>query len=155
MPKIGVHPTQRRQQILEKLVARAVRLPHRRIAPDIGPGVDHFLHRGNRLATRGHRERQPNDDTELRKCRTFANIVSHVHSRQLRQFANPQIFEFDRRPFGFEAQVAGARLAVVAAGHFFAVDPQPHFAVDAADVVVVPLADALAEILAGKLRTVR
>ena len=39
---------------------------------------------------------------------------------------------------------------MVAAGHFLAVDPQPDFAVDAADVVVVPLTYAFAQVLSRK-----
>src|SRR5207244_8854544 len=52
-----------------------------------------------------------------------------------------------RRTFRFQAEVARARLAVLAAGDLFAVDPQPDLAVDRPDVVVVPLVDALAEVL--------
>ena len=37
-----------------------------------------------------------------------------------------------------------------AAGHFLAVDPQPDFAIDGPDVIVIPLADALAQVLSRK-----
>ena len=70
--------------------------------------------------------------------------------RTLRQFADPQLPELDRRPFGLEAEMARAGLAVVAAGDFLAVDPEPDLAIDRPDVVVVPLADALAQVLAGE-----
>ena len=73
--------------------------------------------------------------------------------RSSRQLADPQLAELDRRALGLEAEVPGARLAAAAAGDLLAVDPEPDLAVDAADVIVVPLADALAQLLpGGKLR---
>ena len=68
--------------------------------------------------------------------------------RQLGQLPNPQIFKLHRCAFRFEAQVARLGIAVLAAGDFLAVDPQTNFAVDGADVVVVPFAYALGQILA-------
>src|SRR6201999_4188802 len=66
----------------------------------------------------------------------------------LRQFAEAEVFVVDWGAFGFDAEVAGFGVAVVAAGDFFAVDPEADFAVDGADVVVVPFARGFAEILA-------
>ena len=60
------------------------------------------------------------------------------------QLANPHVPELNRRAFRFEAKKAGPRITAIAAGNFFAIDPQPNLAVDAADVIVVPLTDALA-----------
>ena len=37
-----------------------------------------------------------------------------------------------------------------AAGHFLAIDPQPDFAIDGSDVIMVPLTDALAQVLSRK-----
>ncbi len=48
----------------------------------------------------------------------------------LRQFPNPDVLEFDRRAFAFEAEITGPWLGAGAAGDFFAVDPEAHFAVD-------------------------
>ena len=58
--------------------------------------------------------------------------------------------ELDGRAFRLQAEKAGARLAAGAAGDFLAVDPEPDLAVDAPDVVVVPLADPLAQVLRRK-----
>jgi len=69
-------------------------------------------------------------------------------SAALRQLTQADILEVDGRAFGFQAQVADARLDLVAAGDFLAVDPETDLAVDGADVVVVPFADALAQVLA-------
>src|SRR4051794_15006113 len=51
--------------------------------------------------------------------------------------ADPQLLEFDGRPFGFQAEITRARIAAGPAGDFLAVHPQADLAVDAADVVVV------------------
>src|SRR4051812_27336673 len=82
--------------------------------------------------------------------------------RSSRQLAQADVAEVDRRAFRLQAKEAGPRLDLVAARHLLAVDPQPHLAVDRADVVVVPLVDALAQVLAreaaaaaGRLRLER
>src|SRR5436305_7983351 len=56
---------------------------------------------------------------------------------ELWQLSDSQFFEFNRCSFRLQTQVAGSRLAVVAARDLFAVYPQPDLAVDAADIVVV------------------
>ena len=61
---------------------------------------------------------------------------------------SPELAKVDRSAFRFEAKKPAARIAIRAAGHLFAIHPQPHFAIDAANVVMVPLANSLAEILA-------
>ena len=66
------------------------------------------------------------------------------------QLADSQVLELDGRALGLEAEKAAGRLAVIAAGDFFTVDPEPDLAVDAAHVVMVPLANAFGEMLAGK-----
>ena len=73
------------------------------------------------------------------RCRTAIGPASG-------QLADAQPAELDRRTFRLQAEEARSRLAAVAAGDFLAVDPQPDLAVDAADVVVVPLANALAQL---------
>src|SRR5436190_19993408 len=70
--------------------------------------------------------------------------------RDLRQEANLQVFEFDRRAFGFKAEITSRRSRVFAAGNLLAVDPQADFPVDPADIVVIPFARALAQFLARK-----
>src|SRR5262245_20652688 len=69
----------------------------------------------------------------LKKSR---RCMIHLRCRDadLRQHPNPQIFELDRRAFGFQAQVTAGRLRVLAARNLLAVDPQPHLAVDPAHV---------------------
>src|SRR5262249_4190980 len=49
-----------------------------------------------------------------------------------------------------QAEVASPRVAACPSGDFLTVDPETDFAVDAANVVVIPLADALAQVLRGK-----
>ena len=61
-----------------------------------------------------------------------------------------RLAELDRRALGFEAEIPGGRLAAGAAGDFLAVDPEADLAVDAPDVIVVPLADALAQRFFGE-----
>src|SRR4051794_8186870 len=70
--------------------------------------------------------------------------------RLLRQQPNPRILELDWRAFRFETQITARRLGARAAGNLFAIDPQAHFAIDAANVIVVPFAGALAQLLARK-----
>src|SRR5688572_6526035 len=70
--------------------------------------------------------------------------------RESRQLTESQVFELNRRAFGFEAEIPGAGFGAVAAGDFFAVDPQADLAIDGANVVVIPLADAAAELLTGE-----
>ena len=74
---------------------------------------------------------------------TQSNQEKQPRNNCLRQFADSEVAELDRGTLGFEAEVADGRLAVGAARDFDAVDPQAHFAVDCADVIVVPLVDAL------------
>ncbi len=69
---------------------------------------------------------------------------------ELWKFANAEVFEVDRRAFGFEAEVAVGRVAVGSAGDFLAVHPEANFAVDGADVVVVPFADSFGEAFGGE-----
>src|SRR5437870_4507005 len=64
------------------------------------------------------------------------------------QLADANVFELNRRAFGFHAQVTRSRFRAVAARNLFAVHPQPQFAVDGADVVMIPLVNAFAEVLA-------
>src|SRR4051812_20259012 len=70
--------------------------------------------------------------------------------RLLRQFADADVAKLDRRAFGFHAEVSAARLRAAAAGDLLAVHPQADLAVDGADVVVIPLAHALAQIAPRK-----
>src|SRR5205085_2582823 len=67
-----------------------------------------------------------------------------------RELANPQPRELDRRALRLQAEVTRLRVAPRPAGDLLTVDPEPDLAVDAADVVVVPLADPLAEVLRGE-----
>src|SRR5262249_61461194 len=64
------------------------------------------------------------------------------------QLADADVLEVDRRALGLQAQVAGPRLDAVAPGHLLAVDPQAQLPVDRPHVVVVPLPEALAQVLA-------
>jgi hypothetical protein len=69
---------------------------------------------------------------------------------ELREDAQADVFELDGRAFGFEAEVAVGGVAVRSARDFLTVDPKADFAVDGADVVVVPLVDAFGEAFGGK-----
>src|SRR5262249_4729105 len=62
------------------------------------------------------------------------------------QFADADVPELNRRAFRFHAQKARARFGAASARNLLAVDPQPHFAVDAPDIIVVPFIDPFAEI---------
>jgi hypothetical protein len=64
-----------------------------------------------------------------------------------RKLADAEVAELDRGALGLQAEVALGRLALGAAGDLLAVDPQPDLAVDAADVVVVPLVHPLRQVL--------
>src|SRR5262249_34363597 len=66
----------------------------------------------------------------------------------LGQLAKPYFFEVNGRTFGLEAKKPGVRLALLAAGNFFTVDPKSNFTVDRAYVVVIPLAEAAGTLLA-------
>src|SRR5262249_50640503 len=68
----------------------------------------------------------------------------------LRQFADADVFEFDRGAFRFQTEITGLRLGAVSARNLLAVHPQSQFSVDGPAVIVVPLADASAEILTRK-----
>lgn len=74
---------------------------------------------------------------------TQSNQEKQPRNNCLRQFADSEVAELDGGTLGFEAKVADSRLTVGAAGDLDAVDPQAHFAIDRADVIVVPLVDAL------------
>ena len=62
-----------------------------------------------------------------------------------RSLADAELAEGDGRALAFQAEVALAGFRAIAAGDFAAVHPKAHLAIDAADVVVVPLAVALAQ----------
>ena len=68
-------------------------------------------------------------------------------TQRLRQFAYAEVAKLDRRSLGLEAEVAGGRLTVGATRDFLAVHPQAHFAIDGADLVVVPLVYSFGGIL--------
>jgi Archaeal fructose-1,6-bisphosphatase and related enzymes of inositol monophosphatase family len=68
----------------------------------------------------------------------------------LRQFPDANVFEFNRRTFGFKTHIPRARFSAIAAGNFFAIYPQTNFAIDGANVIVIPFANAFAQILARK-----
>ena len=74
-------------------------------------------------------------------------LANPTTREKLRQLANPYIAEVDRRTFGLQTQVSLVRLTLVSSRNFFSVDPQPYFTIDCSDVVVVPLAESLAQIL--------
>ncbi len=84
------------------------------------------------------------------EVRDLVGYLGRGASRKSREFADLQPCEFNGRPFGFQAKIAGFRLATIAAGNFLAVDPQANLTVDRADIIMVPLAHALAQILGGK-----
>src|SRR5690606_35395531 len=65
-----------------------------------------------------------------------------LSAARLRQLAHADVAELDGRSFGLEAQESHPRVGVAATRHFPAVHPQANLAVDAAHVVVVPLARA-------------
>src|SRR5437870_5458145 len=69
---------------------------------------------------------------------------------ELRQLTNSQLLKLDRRAFRLQAEVTGSRTDIRSTGYFLAIDPQANFAIDATDVVVIPLADALAQVLRWK-----
>src|SRR5262245_12936433 len=56
-----------------------------------------------------------------------------------RNLPHANISKLDRRSFRFKTEIPGSRLGAGAARDFFTVDPQAHFAVDAAHVVMIPL----------------
>src|SRR5262249_55051368 len=64
------------------------------------------------------------------------------------QFLDLEVLEPALRPFGFQGQIASARLALAEAGDFLAVDMQLQDAVVAFDAVMVPLAAAFGPIFA-------
>src|SRR6266568_856881 len=68
----------------------------------------------------------------------------------LRQLANSELPELNRRAFRLQTKIAGRRSDAGAAGHFLAVDPQTDFAVDAPDVIMIPLIDAFAQVFRRK-----
>jgi hypothetical protein len=76
-----------------------------------------------------------------------ATVKHRTPAGPLRQLAYAKIAKLDGRALRFQAQIAPARFAAGSAGDLFAVDPQSYLAVDGADIVVVPNADAPAEIL--------
>src|SRR5687768_13880289 len=67
--------------------------------------------------------------------------------RRLRELSDSQIPKFDGRAFRFQAEVAGAGVGAGTAGDLFTVNPEPDFAVDCADVVVIPLPHPFAQAL--------
>ena len=64
------------------------------------------------------------------------------------QLTDAQRAKVDRRALGLETEKTARGIGAVAAGDFLAVHPEPDLAVDRSDIVVVPLAVALGEILA-------
>src|ERR1700716_3753963 len=78
------------------------------------------------------------------------NTSPKLRPRALRQLANSKLLKLDRRAFRLQAKIPGRRTDMGAAGHFLAVDPQPDFAIDGSDVIMVPLTDAFAQVLSRK-----
>src|SRR5438874_408148 len=89
-------------------------------------------------------------ERKSRRCIQKSLVQSPRSKVDLGQQANPQILELNRRAFGFQAQVSARRLGIIAPGDFFAVDPEADFAVDTANVIVVPLAGAFGQFFARK-----
>src|SRR6266511_1371783 len=113
------------------------------------PALEHSADRAprhsvQRLVRRCAHAKNPTFSIHFRSVSKSA--PSRISSDWLGQLANAKLPELDRRAFRFQTEISAGRPDVGAAGHFLAVDPQTHFAIDASDIIMVPFTDTFAQV---------
>src|SRR5439155_22180180 len=67
-----------------------------------------------------------------------------------RQFSDSKFFKIHRRALRLQAEITAGGPDIIPTRHFLSIHPEANFAVDAAHIIVVPLANSLAQILRRK-----